>query len=49
MTKTYRSKAIRNVKLATNSTLRTTGNIASKGVEKTAKWLVTAHKRNLTH
>jgi hypothetical protein len=43
MAKLYRSKAVRNLKSATNSTLRTTGNIASKGVNKTAKWLVTDH------
>jgi hypothetical protein len=43
MTKLNSSKAIRNLKLATNSTLRNTGNIASKGFTKTAKWLVTDH------
>lgn len=43
MTKPYRSKVIRNLKSATNTTLRTTGNITSKGVNKTAKWLVTDH------
>jgi hypothetical protein len=43
MNKPSRSKAIRNLKSATNSTLRTTGNITSKGLNKTAKWLVTDH------
>ena len=43
MTKPYRSKALRNLKSATNTTLRTTGNIASKGVNKTAKWMTTDH------
>jgi hypothetical protein len=43
MAKPYRSKAIRNIKSAANNTLRTTGNIASKGVIKTAKCLVTDH------
>lgn len=43
MNKTSRSKAIRNLKSATNSTLRTTGNITSKGLNKTAEWLVTDH------
>jgi len=35
------SKAISNLKSATISTLRTTGNVATKGIQKTAKWLVT--------
>ena len=39
------SKAMRNLKSATNNTLRTTGNIATKGIEKTAKWIVTDHTR----
>ncbi|PPD45745.1 MAG: hypothetical protein CTY12_06880 [Methylotenera sp.] len=43
MTKPYRSKAIRNIKSATNSTLRTTGNLTSKGANKVGKWLVTDH------
>lgn len=43
MTKPYRSKVIRNLKSATNSTLRTTGNIASKEVNKTFKWMATDH------
>ena len=43
MNKPNRSKAIRNLKTATKSTLRTTGNITSKGLNKTAKWLVTDH------
>ena len=34
------SKAMRNLKSATISTLRNTGNIATKGIEKTARWLV---------
>lgn len=43
MAKPYRSKAIRNIKSAAGNTLSTTGNIASKGVTKTAKWLITDH------
>ena len=39
------SKAISNLKSATISTLRTTGNVATKGIQKTAKWLVTDHTR----
>lgn len=39
------SKAIPNLKSATISTLRTTRNIAAKGIEKTAKWLVTDNER----
>ena len=38
-------KATRNLKSATISTLRTTGNIARKGIDKTAKWLVTDNPR----
>ena len=38
-------KATRNLKSATISTLRTTGNIATKGIEKTAKWLTTDNAR----
>ena len=34
------SKATRNLKSATINTLRTTGLIATKGIEKTAKWLI---------
>lgn len=43
MNKTSRSKAIRNIKSATNSTLHTTGKLASIGAKKTAKWLVSDH------
>ncbi len=43
MTKPYRSKAIHNLNSAANSTLRTTGNIASKGIVRTAKWMATNH------
>jgi hypothetical protein len=43
MNKLYRIKAICNLISTTNSTLSTTGNIASKGAEKTAKWLITDH------
>jgi hypothetical protein len=43
MTKPYRSKAIRNLKSAANSTVRTTGKYASKGICKTAKWMATDH------
>ena len=43
MNKSYKSKAMRNIKSAANNTFRNTGNIASKGVNKTAKWLVTDH------
>lgn len=44
MTKPYRSQAIRNINSAANHrAVRTTGNIASKGLSKTAKWLVTDH------
>ena len=39
------SKAIRNFKSATNNTLRTTGLIATKGIEKTARWLVSGDTR----
>ena len=38
-------KATRNLKSATISTLCTTGNIARKGIDKTAKWLVTDNPR----
>ena len=31
----------RNLKSASINTLRTTGNVATKGIEKTAKWIVT--------
>ena len=38
------SKIIRNIRSAANHpAVRTTGNIVSKGVEKTAKWMVTDH------
>ena len=37
------SKAIPNLKSGTISTLRTTRNIATKQIEKTAKWIVTDH------
>ena len=38
------SKVIRNIKSAANHrAVRATGNIVSKGVEKTAKWMVTDH------
>jgi hypothetical protein len=43
MAKPYRSKAIRNLKSVTNSTLRTTGSLTSKGANKVGKWLVTDH------
>ncbi|NOS98747.1 MAG: hypothetical protein HOP25_09800 [Methylotenera sp.] len=44
MTKPYRSKAICNINAAANHrAVRTTGNYASKGLSKTAKWLVTDH------
>ena len=39
------STAIRNFKSATNNTLRTTGLIATKGIEKTARWLVSEDTR----
>ena len=39
------SKAISNLKSATISTLRTTGNVATKGIQKTAKWLTTDNAR----
>ena len=39
------SKGIQNFKSATNNTLRTSGLIATKGIEKTAKWLVTDQTR----
>ena len=39
------SKAIPNLKSAIISTLRTTRNIATKGNEKTAKWIVTDDAR----
>ena len=42
------SKAIPNLKSPTISTLRTTRNIATKGIEKTAKWIVTDDAR-VTH
>ena len=38
-------KATHNLKTVTNSTLRTTRNIATKGIEKTAKWLVPDNPR----
>ena len=41
-------KAIRNFKTATVITLHTTGYIATKGIDKTAKWIVTDHSR-VTH
>ena len=38
------SKVIRNINSAANHrAVRTTGNIASKGLNKTAKWLITDH------
>ena len=39
------SKAIQNFKSVTNNTLRTTGLIATKGIEKTARWLVSGDTR----
>lgn len=39
MTKPYRSKAIRNL----NSAANTTGKYASKGIVRTAKWMATDH------
>ena len=39
------SKAILNIKSATISTLRTTAYVATIGIEKTAKWIVTDHTR----
>ena len=39
------SKSMPNLKSATISTLRTTDYIATKGIEKTAKWLVTDQTR----
>lgn len=39
------SKTVRNLKSAANSTIRTTGKIASKGTAKTFKWLTTNHSR----
>jgi hypothetical protein len=44
MTKPNRSKAIRKLKSATNSTLRINGNVSSKGLSKTAKWLISDNK-----
>ena len=39
------SKAIQNFKSTTNNTLRTTGLIVTKGIKKTAKWLVSDNTR----
>ena len=41
------SKAIQNFKSATNNTLRKTGLIATKGIEKTAKWLTSEDTRTI--
>lgn len=46
MTKQYRkpqNKAVRNIKSAANRTLKTTGNAAVQGIEKTASWMATDH------
>jgi hypothetical protein len=38
------SKAILNLKSTVNRILRKTGNLATKAIDKTAKWLATDHK-----